>query len=434
LTRIKAGLGKAKMQASNFVFPDLAETHLKQLTIIRSLLLILLWGSVVASIWLPVVDLPVIPVFSILILFSVIHLLTYFRLKNSLKIINPEFFIQLLIDVILLNALFYFSGGANNPFISYLLVPICISAATLSWRYTWIITSLSILCYSLLMFFHRPLSVFEMHQHGSGFNWHIIGMWFNFFVSAILITYFVVRMANYLREREQLLNKMREDELRDEQLIAVATLAAGAAHEMNTPMATMKILLSELQATHQNDYQLMQDLKLLSQQVNLCAASLKKMVDDSNLANQGQLKEKEILEYCNNLVDLWQLMRPAAVFEKNISPEIQQQKIRYDSRLDNAILNCLNNAFEASPEKVVIDVQLQNNILIWRISDWGRGFSKDLQNHIGKKSITTKTQGLGLGLLLTHASIKRLGGSVRHEPNQPNGTVMVIELPFVASK
>jgi two-component system, sensor histidine kinase RegB len=79
----------------------------------------------------------------------------------------------------------------------------------------------------------------------------------------------------------------------------------------------------------------------------------------------------------------------------------------------------------------VIDIQLQNHTLIWRIADWGRGFEQDLQKQIGKETVTTKSQGLGLGLLLTHASIKRLGGEVRHEANQPNGTVTIIELPFV---
>ena len=172
---------------------------------------------------------------------------------------------------------------------------------------------------------------------------------------------------------------------------------------------------------------------MLTQQVNICANSLKKMVEDSETATKGLAKEKNILDYCNAIIDLWQLMRPLARFERNISPQIQQQKIRYDSRLDNAILNCLNNAADASPEKVAIDIQLQNQQLIWRITDWGRGFEQDIQKQIGKETVTTKARGLGLGLLLTHASIKRLGGEVRHEINQPNGTVTVIELPLIPS-
>lgn len=103
---------------------------------------------------------------------------------------------------------------------SYLLVPICISAAILPWRFTWIITALCFCTYILLLFFHVNLPIFEMtHNHNSNLSWHILGMWFNFFISAILITYFVVKMANTLRQQDEQLNSWREDELRNEQLV-----------------------------------------------------------------------------------------------------------------------------------------------------------------------------------------------------------------------
>lgn len=418
------------MQTQKYNPSNLVAAQLQQLTIIRSILLILLWSSVFASIWYSM-ELALTPIISLLSLFTLIHILTGLRLKNPLAIVKIEFFIQLLIDVLLLNLLFYFSGGATNPFVSYLLVPICISAATLPWRYTWLITFLSILGYSLLMFFYKPLSIFEMSHHSHGFNWHILGMWFNFFVSAVLITYFVVRIARDLRAQEDLLNQMKEDELRDEQLIAVATLAAGAAHEMNTPMATMKILLSELRATRTQDDELMQDIKLLSQQVDLCAARLKQLVQDADIDYQFQLREKNGLEYCQHLLDLWQLMRPNLVCNKTLSNQLQQTRIRYDSRLDHAILNCLNNAADASPEKIAVEILVEDKSIIWKITDWGSGFTQQIQSQIGKEIITTKSDGMGIGMLLTYASIKRLGGEVTHQSNQPQGTVTIISLPIV---
>jgi two-component system sensor histidine kinase RegB len=124
------------------------------------------------------------------------------------------------------------------------LCPICISAATLSWSYTWVITSLCVASYTLLLFFHIALPVLSpAHHHGNhqDINLHILGMWLNFFISAALITYFVVKMAQDLRRQDDLLNQKREDDLRDEQLMAVATLAAGTAHELGTPLSTMKV-------------------------------------------------------------------------------------------------------------------------------------------------------------------------------------------------
>jgi two-component system, sensor histidine kinase RegB len=423
------GEGKTFMQ-TKYNFPDLVAAQLMQLTIIRSILLILLWASVFASIWFAI-DLSLLPVVGLLSLFTLIHILTGLRLKNPLAIVKTEFFIQLLIDVILLNALFYFSGGATNPFVSYLLVPICISAATLAWRYTWIITLLCIMGYSLLMFFYKPLSIFEMTHHSHGFNWHIVGMWFNFFISAVLITYFVVHMANDLRAQENLLNEMREDELRDEQLIAVATLAAGTAHEMNTPLATMKLLLSELRDTRGQDIELMQDIHLLTQQVNLCADRLKQLVQDADMTHPHQLREKTAMDYCKHLMDLWQLMWPNILCETNFASDLGNTIVRYDTSLDHAILNCLNNAADASPEKIAVDISVKEKTIIWKITDCGSGFTKQLQSQIGKEIITTKSDGMGIGMLLTYASIKRLGGEVMHQANQPQGTVTIISLPIV---
>ena len=128
--------------------------HLRQLTIIRSLLLMVLWGCLMACAWLTMLPLPYYSMVVVLGVLSVVHGLTFLRLKNPLVVTNVEFFIQLLLDVICLNALFYLSGGATNPFVSYLLVSICISAATLPWRFTWLISALCIIAYSFLLFFH----------------------------------------------------------------------------------------------------------------------------------------------------------------------------------------------------------------------------------------------------------------------------------------
>jgi len=273
------------MNPSNKVVIEPPRQHLRQLTIIRSLLLTFFWCSFLASFWIDNINLPYKEVVTVLCVFNAVHLFTFIRLRQVLPVTDTEFFIQLLIDVLCLNVLFYFSGGATNPFVSYLLVPVCISAATLPWRFTWLITALCVIAYSILLFFHVALPIFEMdHVHmRSQLNWHILGMWFNFFVSAILITYFVVKMARSLRQQEEVLNEMREDELRNEQVIAVATLAAGAAHEINTPLATMTVLLAELRSEYQGNPLLTADLNLLTKQVEHCAASLKQMVQDLSL-------------------------------------------------------------------------------------------------------------------------------------------------------
>lgn len=404
--------------------------HLAQLTIIRSILLGCLWVSFFLSFWFNTNHMVHAAVLALLIIFSSIHGLTYFRLRQALVVTEWEFFIQLLLDVICLNALFYFSGGANNPFISYLLVPICISAATLPWRFTWIITALCLCAYTLLLFFHVNLPIFEMtHDHNSNLSWHILGMWFNFFISAILITYFVVKMAKTLRQQDEQLNSLREDELRNEQLMAVAMLAAGAAHEMNTPLSTMTVLLSELRNEYKNDAQLSSDLMLLGNQVTHCVNTLKQLVQDSSAATQGQFKQQTLTLFCESIIDRWQLMRPNIHFNLAFADNFSQQTISADPRIEQAIMNLLNNAADASPDQIHINISCDNNILIWQIVDVGLGIHKNIHSNLGKNVISTKENGLGLGMLLSHATLKHYGGSVTQTGNLPQGTVTELRLP-----
>ncbi len=412
---------------------DSLRQNLRQLAILRSVLLAFLACGLLASLWVDNNNLPYAQIIIILSVFSAIQLFTLFRLRHSLPVTNSELCLQLLTDVICLNLLFYFSGGATNPFVSYLLVPICISAATLPWRFTWAIAALCILGYSNLLFFYVSLPIFAVdHMHASSqLNGHVLGMWFNFFVSAILITYFVVKMARTLREQEVVLNELREDELRNEQVIAVATLAAGAAHEVNTPLATMAVLLGELRSEHHGNAPLSDDLNLLSQQVKHCAAILKQMVQDSSVATEGEYQQQNLKIYCETIVARWQLMRPEINLALQMSVEAMGQTLEHDSRLDRAILNLLHNAADASPTRVAIDISVEQNDLCWKILDVGGGISEDLAPMLGRETISSKEHGLGLGMLLSHATIKRYGGSLVQTANKPRGTITTVKLPLL---
>ena len=103
----------------------------------------------------------------------------------------------------------------------------------------------------------------DAHGWQADFNLHLLGMWFNFALSAVLIAWFVARMAQSLRERDQRLAVAREAALRNEQLVALGTLAAGAAHELGTPLSTIAVIATELERDRGHDSALVEDLRLL---------------------------------------------------------------------------------------------------------------------------------------------------------------------------
>src|SRR5690606_26752200 len=144
----------------------------------------------------------------IFVLLALVNGVLYGRLRGRGTPGEAEFFLHLLVDVAGLSLLLYFTGGANNPFVSYFLVPVTIAAATLSWRWAALRAATALVCYTLLLFIHVPLPQFQPADAGAdahalhdmpaataGVSLHIVGMWFNFLVSAALVTWFVAQMA-----------------------------------------------------------------------------------------------------------------------------------------------------------------------------------------------------------------------------------------------
>ncbi len=408
--------------------------HLSYWVMIRTLILILLGIAAVCCLWQGTVNLPFTEILIALVILTGVNLLTFSRLRQSLPVTEVEFFIQLLTDLTCLSAVFYFSGGANNPFVSYFLVPICISAATLGSGLTLTITSLSILSYSLLLFFHVPLPILapDHHQHDSNsLNLHVLGMWLNFFISAGLITYFIVKMARDLRAQEAQLNRWREDQLRDEQVMAVATLAAGTAHELGTPLSTMKVLISELREEYSDNQNLRRDLLLLQAQVNQCSTTLRDLVNKAELAKEGKITAESVRIYCDNLLDRWKILRPDIKTTIEFSATSPTIHAVFSPTIAQAILNLLNNAADASPDDIQIIIEWSRESMQWTINDNGPGIAEDISAHLGKSFISTKNKGLGIGLLLTQATINRHGGTVSLHNRNPRGTVTQVQLPLI---
>ena len=292
-----------------------ARQNLRQLSIIRNIalggqLFALLFFSQIQDIGLPVTTLSI-----VLALYGLVIVTTWWRSFQSPAITELEFFSHLLLDILFFTALLYFSGGASNPFVSYYLVPISIAATTLPLRYTWSIALLSLGAYSWLLVNYLPIPALspaleQGDHHDSSNNLHILGMWCNFVVSALLITYFVTRMASTLKEQEIKLAQQREDQLRDEQVIGIGTLAAGTAHELGTPLNTMKILVDEMRDEIQDEKSdFDEDLSILQQQIEQCRTTLKQLVVTAEASTDG-LEIKPIREYFGKLLERWQVMRP----------------------------------------------------------------------------------------------------------------------------
>ncbi len=375
----------------------------------------------------------------ILIGLLLVNLITGYLLYLKKPVTDNTLIWQLIIDVAAFTGVLYFTGGASNPFGWFYLVPIFIAATLLPGRSIWLITSLSMIGYTTLMFFYQPLASDTSHemnmgmhmQHNSGFQQHVIGMWLGYMLTALLVAYVVARMANSLREQDQHLAKARENSLRDERLVALGTLAAGTAHELGTPLSTIAVIVKEMQAMPNNqessDY-----LKIIRQQVDRCKLALTTLSHSAGEELMGGGNLMPVEQYILNITEQWQQQRPATQLQVNCNLKNSDAQILAEQTLNQALINILNNAADASPDFISIDIELEPHNLNIKITDNGAGLDAMIQAHAGKQTYSSKSQGLGLGLFLAHASIERLGGKVFLSNRQQGGALVTVCLPLIA--
>ena len=369
----------------------------------------------------------------VLAIYASISIATANRSRFKIPITNKEFFIHLLVDIIFFSILLYFSGGASNPFISYYLIPISIAAITLPRSYTASIALIALSGYSLLLIHYIPVMAIAPSHMGHTMadnNLHVLGMWANFAISAAIISYFVSQIANELESQQKKIAEHREQQLENEQLLAIGTLAAGTAHELGTPLNTMRLLVDEMQLQQTAN----KDINLLSQQIDQCKITLMQLQSTANESSANQYADQTLHSYFDQLIERWHLMRP----ELNASVSYAKSKllaphIRFHSTIAQSILNLLNNAADASPSEVEVSISWSDTEVIICIKDFGEGFEETkVKNQ--KPFSSSKTDGLGLGLFLSQNTVTRFGGSISLDKLPEGGTLTTLCLPLNLTK
>ena len=364
---------------------------------------------------------------------ALITAVSFWRCKSYWPITDQEFFAQLLIDVMGWTSLMYFSGGANNPFVSYYIVPLVVSAAVLPWRYTWLITGSSLVAYSLLLYYYLPFPLFTPHSNmnmGPGINVHILGMWFNFLFSAGLITYFVVRMAGTLRAQEREAVARKEDSLRNDQIMAVAGLAAGTAHEFGTPLSTISVLLEELLEDKSVSDSVKKDCTVMQTQLEHCKSILQDLSRTAQLSSTDEKQTLTLKDWVSGALKRWAVRRPQVVYTLRCNNPDKPPTVEIDLTLTQALENLLNNATNAAGEGLEVELSWAQDWAHISVIDHGPGVPPELLQKLGKPVVHASDSGLGLGLLLSHATVERYGGNIELRNGPEGGTIATLSIPI----
>ena len=341
-------------------------------------------------------------------------------------------------DVLQLTALLALVGGASNPFSILYLVQISMAALILGPRWTWGLAALAASAYGAL-FVLVPAPV--VHDHtGEGFASHLRVMWIAFTAAAGLITYFAARLSGELEARESELRSVREQAVRHERVAALTTLAAGAAHELGTPLGTVAVAAGELQRAVERAggpaaAAMRDDLRLIRSELDRCRRIL-----DGMAAGAGELvgEAPAAISAAALLDEIRAALRPGEADRLVVQDACGPDRLVAPRRaLAGALANLVRNAFDASPDaRVTLTVAptLGGGVRV-TVEDTGPGMTPDVLARVGEPFFTTKApgKGLGLGLFLARSLADRLGGTFEIDSAPGAGTRVSIELPSAAA-
>jgi two-component system sensor histidine kinase RegB len=336
------------------------------------------------------------------------------------------------VDTLCLTGLIMLSGGPSNPFTLLYLVHITLAATILTRQQTWALGALSIICFGLMFWMHRPVPALAMHSHESGVNLHLIGMWISFTIAVFLVALYAAKISGLLREHEDYMRRMQDELSKKDRLASLATLAAGAAHELGTPLGTIAVVAKELErlaSSTLHDHAIAEDSRLIRQEVDRCRRILLRM-SDQGAAPVGEAFER---------VNVGQIL-------DNVVREFTPGRIRVhvDTRgtsllvprhaVEQALMAVVRNGLEASTAdpRVEIRVQTVDSMVKLVISDAGDGMSAETLRRIGEPFFTTKEpgKGMGLGVFLARMVVENLGGSLTYRSAPGTGTEATIKLPM----
>lgn len=425
-----------------------------------SWLLVLRWGSVACQVVLFLlvhlfirIQIPVFLVAAIVLFQSASNLFfTWINKKGPI----PEwlFVLVMCLDVVLLTLLLNNTGGAMNPFTLIYLVHITLCSILVTTKWSWGLMVFSAICYASLFFtsdvFMSTLTNYSLpfltggvnsnnytvhscsgQGSGEGMVLHLQGMWVAFAITAFFIVFFVGRIQKTLREHQKIVDKLDMERVSNEKLASLTTLAAGAAHEFSTPLATIAVASKEMLhflEESQGDKELIEDVTLIRNQVDKCKEILFDMSAGAG-EYMGELPEE--LSICSFLKALVEEYKKETSRKLIYHCQPVGLKVLVPPKtLKRTLKELLSNASDASEKDSSISVtcRVDSSFLFFEVQDKGKGMDQVTLMNAPDPFFTTKEvgKGLGLGLYLAKTLAERFGGELRIYSKPDEGTTVFL--------
>ena len=353
-------------------------------------------------------------------------------LRAKWRVTNAALFIALLLDVAALSAQLYLSGGATNPFVSLFLLQVVLASVLLDRWSTWVVVAATSAAFAILTTVYRPIA--EAPGTTPLFALHIQGMWVCFALVAVLLVWFVRRINGNLSARDRHLAELRRQAVEEDHVVRIGLLASGAAHELGTPLASLSVILGDWHRMPRirQVAGLIEEVEEMQAEVQRCKAIVTGILMASGEARGEAAAATSVHQFFDRVVADWREARGyvQARYRRRVEPDVV---IASDTVLQQVIFNILDNAAEASPGGMQIDLTRDQDMLVLTVADEGPGFTPDVLRDLGQPYNSTKPRtGAGLGLFLVNNVVRKLGGRFEVENRREGGALVTVIIPIDA--
>ncbi|MCO5073450.1 MAG: ActS/PrrB/RegB family redox-sensitive histidine kinase [Rhizobiaceae bacterium] len=339
----------------------------------------------------------------------------------------------LIFDALQLAGLLYMTGGMTNPFSLLIAVPVVVSATSLPLRLTFAIGFVVVALASVLVRFHLPLPWNASEPLAIPFL-YVAGMWMAVVSSIAFTAIYAWRIAD---EARQLANALSATELvlqREQHLSALDGLAAAAAHELGTPLATIALVAKEMQRALGDDPKFHEDVSLLRSQTDRCREILKRLTSLSteSEAHLARLPLTSLVEEVTAPHREFGIMIKLEPGER-MGPEPVSRR---NPGVIYGLGNLVENAVDFAKSTVVVGWTWNDQRVTFWVRDDGPGFPADIIDRIGEPYMSTRQGaelggGLGLGLFIAKTLLERSGANLRFQnvPDKGQGAFVQVTWP-----
>ncbi len=322
--------------------------------------------------------------------------------KSQLSDRSALFF--LLIDIIQLGVLIFLTGGIVNPFVIFLIIPSVFASSNLGLRSNLFLMTTTILLIVFLTFFSEDLpSPLNDHFHVDNYYYYSIPV--ALIIALVFLNYFAIIFGAESRLRKEALNKMEEVMAKEHEMLSLGGQAAAAAHSLGTPLSTIKIITLELSKQLKDNKEVIQDIELLSSQVERCNQILKKLSLNPSEEDNFIDEDLSIRDYIKEIISSFKETSDKE-FNFNFEQDSNSKKITKSIEIVYGLRNFIGNANKFSKSKIFINLKSDNETTQVMIEDDGSGYPNEILSKIGEPYLKTfdnkirNNSGLGLGIFI----------------------------------